>query len=148
MSTGFQRMLGRCCSTESRELFRLQVPLLITPSDYGTDGVFLDMRPQHAMLSSVMDSSQLVIPKLNRLPETWLRDGAVQLELEQGIVIFRASAAVQTRIAKLLDKQRSNTLTETEERELTDYEEVDDYLSHVNRLIRNLSQSSEDNLAA
>lgn len=95
-----------------------------------------------------MDSSQLVIPKLNRLPETWLRDGSIQLELEQGVVIFRASAAVQARIAELLDKQRSNTLTEAEERELTDYEEVDDYLSHVNRLIRNLSPSSEDNLAA
>ena len=95
-----------------------------------------------------MNSSQLIIPRLNRLPETWLRDGAVHLELEQGIVIFRASAAVQTRITELLDKQRSNTLTEAEERELTDYEEVDDYLSHINRLIRNFSQSSEDNLAA
>ncbi|MEK6302325.1 MAG: hypothetical protein AABO41_16570 [Acidobacteriota bacterium] len=93
-------------------------------------------------------NDQLTIPKLNRLPETLLRDGAVHLELEQGIVIFRASAAVQTRIAELLEKQQANTLTEEEERELTDYEEIDDYLSHVNRLIRNLSQSSENNLAA
>jgi len=93
-------------------------------------------------------SDQLTIPKLTRLPETLLSDGAVHLELEQGIVIFRASAAVQTRIAELLEKQQANTLTEAEERELTDYEEVDDYLSHVNRLIRNLSQSSEGHLAA
>src|SRR5256885_10114352 len=100
------------------------------------------------MLFFVMDNPQPMIPKLNRLPETWLRDGAVHLELEQGIVIFRASAAVQKRIAELLEKQQASALTEAEERELTDYEEIDDYLSHVNRLIRNLSQSSEDNLAA
>ena len=103
------------------------------------------------MLLFVMNN-QLTIPKLNRqlnhLPETLLRDGAVHLELEQGIVIFRASAAVQSRIAELLEKQKSHALTEAEESELTDYEEIDDYLSHVNRLIRNLSQSSEDDLAA
>ena len=93
-------------------------------------------------------NDQLTIPKLTRLPETLLRDGAIHLELEQGIVIFRASAAVQSRIAELLEKQRADALTETEERELTDYEEIDDYLSHVNRLIRNLSPSSEDHLAA
>lgn len=99
------------------------------------------------MLFFVMDE-QLTIPKLNRLPETLLRAGAVQLELEQGIVIFRASAAVQTRITELLEKQKAQALTSVEESELTGYEEIDDYLSHVNRLIRNLSQSSEDNLAA
>lgn len=95
-----------------------------------------------------MNNAQFTIPKLKRLPETLLRDGSVQLELEQGVVIFRASAAVQTRIAELLEKQQAGALTETEECELTDYEEVDDYLSHVNRLIRNLSSASEDNLAA
>lgn len=100
------------------------------------------------MLFSVMDNTQLTIPKLDHLPETWLRDGAVHLELEQGVVIFRASAAVQTRIAELLDKQKATALTAAEERELTDYEEIDDYLSHVNRLIRNLSHPSEDDLAA
>jgi hypothetical protein len=94
-----------------------------------------------------MAAEQFTIPKLGRLPET-LREGAVQLELEQGVVIFRASAAIQARIAELLAKQRAEALTDAEERELTDYEEVDDYLSHVNRLIRNLSQTSEGDLAA
>src|SRR5947199_3772574 len=100
------------------------------------------------MLFFVMNSAQITIPKLERLPETLLRDGAVHLDLEQGVLIFRASAAVQARIAELLEKQRARALSEAEEREFTDYEEVDDYLSHVNRLIRNLSQSSEENLAA
>ncbi len=93
-------------------------------------------------------NDQLTIPKLNRLPETLLGDGAVHLELEQGIVIFRASVAVRARIAELLEKQKSHALTIEEESEMTDYEEIDDYLSHVNRLIRNLSQSSEGDLAA
>lgn len=100
-----------------------------------------------AILSVVMDN-QFIIPKLNRLPETLSRDGAVHLELERGIVIFRASAAVQERIDELVDKQKSDALTADEERELAGYEEIDDYLSHVNRLIRNLSQSSEDDIAA
>ena len=91
------------------------------------------------MLFFVMND-QLTIPKLNHLPETLLRDGAVHLE--QGIVIFRASVAVQERINEPLDKQQAKTLTAEEERELLAYEEVDDYPSHVNRLIRNLSQTS------
>ena len=93
-------------------------------------------------------SDPLSIPKLNRLPETLLSDGAVHLELEQGIVIFRASALVKERINELLDKQKAGQLTAAEARELHEYEEVDDYLSHVNRVIRNLSQSSGVDLAA
>ena len=55
---------------------------------------------------------------------------------------------MRTRIAGLPEKQQARALTEAEERELTDYEEIDDHLSHVNRLIRNLSRSSEGGLAA
>lgn len=100
------------------------------------------------MLSFTMSDPQLTIPKLKHLPETLLRDGSIHLELEQGIVVFRASASVQERINELLDKQKAKTLTAEEEREMFGYEEVDDYLSHVNRLVRNLSQSPEVNLAA
>lgn len=88
------------------------------------------------------------MPKLDSLPQTLPRDGAVRLELEQGIIIFRASSAVQERIEELLDKQKSDGLTAIEERELTEYEEIDDYLSLVNRLIRNSVEDSEVNLAA
>lgn len=101
------------------------------------------------ILLDVMDNDiSMTIPKLKRLPETLLRDGAVRLELEQGVVIFRASVAVQRRITELLEKQKASALTAEEENELSDYEEIDDYLSHVNRLIRNLSQTAEGNLAA
>lgn len=86
------------------------------------------------------------IPKLNFLPRTLPLENAVRLELEQGVVVFRASNAVVERIENLLAKQESRT--DEEERELLQYEEIDDYLSHINRLIRNLSQTSEVNLAA
>jgi hypothetical protein len=51
------------------------------------------------------------IPKLHGLPLTLPRDGAVQLELEEGILIFRISDAVQDRIESLLNKQRDDTLS-------------------------------------
>jgi hypothetical protein len=88
------------------------------------------------------------IPKLNNLPPTLLRDGAIRLELEQGTVIFRASSPVQKRIENLLDKQKETGLSDDEKKELLEYEELDDFLSHVNRVIRNLSLNSKVKLAA
>jgi hypothetical protein len=46
------------------------------------------------------------IPKLNHLPSTLPREGAVRLELEDGVPIFRASTAVQTRIEELLQLRK------------------------------------------
>ncbi len=79
------------------------------------------------------------IPKLNSLPLTLPRDGAVELELEEGILIFRASQAVQNRIETLLHKQHAASLSHDEAEELEQYEEIDDYLSFINRLLRNLA---------
>ena len=81
------------------------------------------------------------IPKLHGLPLTLPRDGAVQLELEEGVLILRVSDAVQDRIESLLNKQRDAALSSTEAEELQQYEEIDDYLSFTNRLLRNLAQS-------
>jgi len=81
------------------------------------------------------------IPKLHSLPLTLPREGAVQLELEEGVLIFRVSDAVQDRIESLLNKQRDAALLSTEAEELQLYEEIDDYLSFTNRLLRNLAQS-------
>ncbi len=85
---------------------------------------------------------------LNSLPQTLPRENAVKLELEQGVIIFRASRAVQVRIEELLEKEKIASLTPEEIQELNAYEEIDDYLSHVNRLIRNSVEASEVNLAA
>ncbi|HBQ97721.1 MAG: hypothetical protein J7524_22230 [Roseofilum sp. Belize BBD 4] len=89
-----------------------------------------------------MRSSNSTLPPLNSLPASLPLEGAVRIELQSGIPIFRASGNVQSRIESLLDKQKFEGLTELEEQELDAYEEVDDYLSFVNRTIRNLALSS------
>ena len=85
---------------------------------------------------------------LNSLPQTLPRENAVRLELEQGVIIFRAASNVQKRIEELLEKEKAAFLTAEETQELDAYEEIDDYLSHINRLIRNSDLFSEVNLAA
>jgi hypothetical protein len=79
-----------------------------------------------------------LLPKLQQLPISLPIDGAVRIELEEGIPIFRASSSVQSRIEILLAKQQDSPLQLEEEQELDCYEEIDDYLSFVNRTIRNL----------
>lgn len=80
-------------------------------------------------------------PKLDSLPATLPVEGAVRIELQAGIPVFRASASVQDRIETLLHKQREEGLSEEENRELDQYEAIDDYLSFVNRVVRNLLQT-------
>lgn len=77
--------------------------------------------------------------KLSHLPNSLPLDGAVRIELVEGVPIFRSSSLVQGRIEALLTKQKKFALTCDEERELDEYEELDDYLSLVNRTIGNLS---------
>ncbi|MCY6490979.1 hypothetical protein [Leptolyngbya sp. GGD] len=79
-----------------------------------------------------------LIPALRILPNALPIDGAVRLELEEGIPIFKASELVQTRIETLLSKQQTSELTPEEIQELDSYEEMDDYLGFVNRTLRNL----------
>ena len=85
---------------------------------------------------------------LNRLPRTLPRENAVELVLEQGAIIFRASSAVRRHIEDLVDRQKSGVISENEESELDALEEIDDYLSHVNRLIRNSNKTGEVGLAS
>ncbi len=85
---------------------------------------------------------------LTSLPQNLPLENAVELVLEQGIIIFRASSAVQDHIEELLDRQRSGVLTRREKRELDAFEEIDDYLSHVNRLIRNSCENAEVGLTS
>jgi len=76
-------------------------------------------------------------PKLDRLPSQLPLEGAVRLELEEGVPVFRAASAVQNRVEVLLVKQQEGSLTVAEESELDAYEELDDHLSFVNRAVRN-----------
>jgi len=78
------------------------------------------------------------LPRLRRLPATLPIEGAIRIELQEGVPIFRASASVQDRIETLLRKQVETGLTLEETEELDRYEEINDYLSFLNRVVRNL----------
>ena len=75
---------------------------------------------------------------MEKLRDTLPIEGAVRIELVEGIPIFRASTAVNNRIEELLEKQQNLPLNPEEDEELNLYEEIDDYLSFVNRTVRNL----------
>jgi hypothetical protein len=76
--------------------------------------------------------------KLRYLPDTLPLEGAVRIELVEGVPRFRPSSLVQERIATLIKKQKESALISEEETELNVYEELDDYLSLVNRTMRNI----------
>ncbi len=80
----------------------------------------------------------LIPPVFQSLPASLQAEGAVSIAMEEGIPIFRAAQRVQTRIETLLHKQTDAELTPDEVDELDRYEAIDDYLSFVNRTIRNL----------
>jgi hypothetical protein len=101
----------------------------------------------HRLGGKIMTTATLeAVPTLEKLPATLPRSGAIDLELEQGVLIFRVAPAVQERIETLLDKQRAAALAPGEEEELQQYEDVDDYLSYLNRVIRNLAQFQPEDL--
>ena len=86
-----------------------------------------------------MDAAALPdLPKLTGLPASLPADGAISMVLIQGVPAFRASAAVVRRIEELVEKERETGLSRAEADELDRYEEIDDYLSHLNRIVRNL----------
>ena len=83
------------------------------------------------------------VPILRALPSALRREGAIGVELEEGVLILRVSKSVQDRIESLIFRHQTSTLTPAEENELQQYEDVDDYLSLLNRLSRNLVQSQQ-----
>lgn len=96
--------------------------------------------PEFSLIMHHMMIQSYPLPKLQKLPATLPGDGAISIAIEEGVPIFRASTAVQEHIQDLLDKQRQKRLTSAESDELDRYAEIDDYLSHLNRLIRNMIQ--------
>ena len=77
------------------------------------------------------------IPRLRGLPGSLPLEGAIRIEMEEGVPILRASSFVQKRIETLLLKERSSGLSPQEAEEFDRYEEIDDYLSFLNRMVRN-----------
>ena len=56
--------------------------------------------------------------KLSHLPNSLPLDGAVRIELMEGVPIFRASSLVQGRIEALLTKQKESALNSKKNKEL------------------------------
>ena len=77
------------------------------------------------------------LPNLRSLLQNLPLERAVRMELVEGVPIFRATSIVQTRIEALIVDRQDRVLSPAEEDELDCYEEVDDYLSFVNRMVRN-----------
>lgn len=76
------------------------------------------------------------LPKLQSLPTSLPLEGAVRIELQEGVPVFRASSQVETRIQALLHKHHEQSLTTEEQQELERYAEIDDYLSWLNRVVQ------------
>lgn len=87
-----------------------------------------------------MDAPLFRLPKLSELPTSLPRDGSINLVLEGNVPSFRAAPAVVGRVKQLLERERRGELSRTETDELERYEEFDDYLSHLNRVVRNLQR--------
>lgn len=88
-----------------------------------------------------MSTLSHVFPRLDSLPGTFPLEGAVRIEMEEGVPLFRASSTVQNRIETLLIKHKDSGLSAEEETELDRYEEIDDYLSFLNRVVRDLAHT-------
>ena len=67
-------------------------------------------------------------------------EGAIRFKTVEGVPIFKASTSFHRRREELLAKNQNAKLTKAEEEELDLYEEIDDYLSLINRTLRNLTQ--------
>jgi len=85
-------------------------------------------------------------PIIKCLPVTMPAEGALCIELKEGIPFLFFSLYVQQRIETLLIKNREFGLSESEKEELDRYEEIDDYLSFINRIIRNLYKSGQSDI--
>ena len=89
-----------------------------------------------------MDAAALPnLPKLTELPVSLPTDGAISIVLVQGVPVFQASAAVVDRVERLLEKEQDASLSKAEADELARYEEIDDYLGYLNRVVRNLQSA-------
>lgn len=87
-------------------------------------------------------TASLPMPTLEALPKNLPLDGSIGIDFAEGLPVLRASAAVQQRIEELLELQRQSQLSASQNAELNAYAEMDDYLSFLNRVIRNLQEAS------
>lgn len=78
-----------------------------------------------------------LIARLADAPPTLTEEGVLRVEVQEGIPVLRATASIEGRIEELLARQHDSGLSAEEEAELDRFEEIDDYLSLFNRVVRN-----------
>ena len=83
------------------------------------------------------------LPRIQDLPASMPDEGAISIVLVEGIPIFRAAPAVQSRVETLLEKLHERGLSNAESEELERYQDIDDYLSYLNRLVRNFTLATQ-----
>jgi hypothetical protein len=76
-------------------------------------------------------------PGLQVLADTLPIEHGARLDLCDGVPVFRAPHDIVARVEELLLEQQARPLSQEEKRELDRYEGLDDFLSLVNRLVRN-----------
>jgi hypothetical protein len=94
-------------------------------------------------VSHVPAHSGSALPPLRHLSASLPLEGAARRELQDGVPVLRASTMVRRRITTLLRKQKHGTLSPFKTAELDQYEDLDDYLSLLNRLVHNSLQGSK-----
>jgi hypothetical protein len=80
-----------------------------------------------------------VLTKLGDVPQGVNLENSIGIELVEEVPVLRASVVIQRRIEELLEKQQFDRLSEQEKQEIDFYAELDDYLSLVNRTMRNIA---------
>ena len=83
------------------------------------------------------------LPRFHHLSVLSSREGMIAFGMQDGIPVLRASDSFQQRIEVLLHKQQETALSDSEREEFESYEEMDDYLSLLNRITRNLFLEGE-----
>ncbi len=73
------------------------------------------------------------VPTLRHLPASLPLDGAVRLELQDGVPVLRASTAVRRRMTTLLRKQKHGTLPPSKMTELHDYPDHQDFRAAITK---------------
>lgn len=84
----------------------------------------------------------MILPNLEALARALPMEDAVRIELREGVPVFRATPRIQDRVEELLEKQAEAALSDEDETELDRYEALDEFLSLVNRIVRNTTLSN------
>jgi hypothetical protein len=98
-------------------------------------------------LPGSVDATVMASSHLPELLQALPMDDAVRIEPCDGVPVFRATPRVQERIEDLLEAQTERPLSAEEARELLAFEELDELLSLVNRIVRNSAGGSGGPLA-